>query len=103
MRLLSQEHPQVQPDCPAAPVCPQMYVNLLFWYQFFCGFSGSVMSNSWVLILFNLAFTSAPPLIYSILDQDTAADILLKLPELYGAGQNSKVTGINVHHVQSVL
>uniref|UniRef100_A0A674PD38 Phospholipid-transporting ATPase n=1 Tax=Takifugu rubripes TaxID=31033 RepID=A0A674PD38_TAKRU len=60
-----------------------MFVNLLFWYQFFCGFSGSVMSNSWVLILFNLVFTSAPPLIYSILDQDIPAETLLKLPELY--------------------
>lgn len=73
-------------------VCLQMYVSLLFWYQFFCGFSGSVMTNSWVLILFNLVFTSAPPLIYSILDQDIAAAILLKLPELYKTEQKCKVT-----------
>uniref|UniRef100_A0A674P435 Phospholipid-transporting ATPase n=1 Tax=Takifugu rubripes TaxID=31033 RepID=A0A674P435_TAKRU len=66
-----------------------MFVNLLFWYQFFCGFSGSVMSNSWVLILFNLVFTSAPPLIYSILDQDIPAETLLKLPELYRLLQRS--------------
>lgn len=69
-----------------------MFVNLLFWYQFFCGFSGSVMSNSWVLILFNLVFTSAPPLIYSVLDQDIPADTLLKLPELYRAVEKYKVT-----------
>lgn len=68
-----------------------MYVNLLFWYQFFCGFSGSVMINSWVLILFNLAFTSVPPLIYGILDQDTPADTLMKLPELYRDGSTTKV------------
>ncbi|XP_030580873.1 phospholipid-transporting ATPase VD isoform X2 [Archocentrus centrarchus] len=60
-----------------------MYVNLLFWYQFFCGFSGSVMTNAWVLILFNLIFTSAPPLIYGVLDQDVPADTLMELPELY--------------------
>lgn len=69
-----------------------MFVNLLFWYQFFCGFSGSVMSNSWVLILFNLVFTSAPPLIYSILDQDMPAETLLTLPELYRAVHKYKVT-----------
>jgi len=69
-----------------------MYVNLLFWYQFFCGFSGSVMINSWVLILFNLLFTSVPPLIYGVLDRDTPADTLLQLPELYGAVRASKVT-----------
>ncbi|XP_070697783.1 phospholipid-transporting ATPase VD isoform X2 [Pempheris klunzingeri] len=68
-----------------------MYVNLLFWYQFFCGFSGSVMTNSWVLILFNLVFTSIPPLIYGILDQDMPADTLMELPELYLDARTSKV------------
>ncbi|XP_026209642.1 probable phospholipid-transporting ATPase VD [Anabas testudineus] len=68
-----------------------MYVNLLFWYQFFCGFSGSVMTNSWVLIFFNLLFTSVPPLIYGILDQDMSADTLRFLPELYQAAQTSKI------------
>uniref|UniRef100_A0A3Q3ESI0 Phospholipid-transporting ATPase n=1 Tax=Labrus bergylta TaxID=56723 RepID=A0A3Q3ESI0_9LABR len=68
-----------------------MYVNLLFWYQFFCGFSGSVMTNSWVLIFFNLLFTSVPPIIYGILDRDTPADSLMELPELYQDTQSSKV------------
>ncbi|CAJ1074205.1 probable phospholipid-transporting ATPase VD isoform X2 [Xyrichtys novacula] len=68
-----------------------MYVNLLFWYQFFCGFSGSVMTNSWVLIFFNLLFTSVPPLIYGVLDRDTPADTLMELPELYQDTQSSKV------------
>ncbi|TDG98557.1 hypothetical protein EPR50_G00201700 [Perca flavescens] len=68
-----------------------MYVNLLFWYQFFCGFSGGVMTNAWVLILFNLLFTSVPPLIYGVLDQHMPADTLMELPELYQAVQTSKV------------
>ncbi|XP_060781661.1 probable phospholipid-transporting ATPase VD isoform X2 [Neoarius graeffei] len=68
----------------------QMYVNLLFWFQFFCGFSGSTMSNSWVLIFFNLLFTSAPPLLYGVLDKDVSVDTLLSLPQLYKAGQNSQ-------------
>uniref|UniRef100_A0A8D3APR0 Phospholipid-transporting ATPase n=1 Tax=Scophthalmus maximus TaxID=52904 RepID=A0A8D3APR0_SCOMX len=68
-----------------------MFVNLLFWYQFFCGFSGSVMTNAWVLILFNLIFTSVPPLIYGVLDRDTPAETLMGLPELYQAAQASKV------------
>lgn len=81
-----------------------MYVNLLFWYQFFCGFSGSVMTNAWILILFNLMFTSVPPLIYGILDQDIPADTLMRLPELYQSAQGSKVTATthtqSVHHSQ---
>ncbi|XP_077093526.1 phospholipid-transporting ATPase VD isoform X2 [Siphateles boraxobius] len=67
-----------------------MYVNLLFWYQFVCGFSGSTMTNSWVLIFFNLLFTSIPPLIYGVLDKDVSAETLLKLPVLYESGQNSQ-------------
>ncbi|XP_029444131.1 probable phospholipid-transporting ATPase VD isoform X2 [Rhinatrema bivittatum] len=66
------------------------YVNLLFWYQFFCGFSGTSMTDSWMLILFNLLFTSVPPIIYGILDKDVSAEILLQLPELYKAGQKSE-------------
>nr|XP_057934658.1 probable phospholipid-transporting ATPase VD isoform X2 [Doryrhamphus excisus] len=68
-----------------------MFVNLLFWYQFFCGFSGSVMTNSWVLIFFNLIFTSAPPLVYGILDKDVAADRLMRMPELYHSPHASQV------------
>ncbi|XP_034860930.1 probable phospholipid-transporting ATPase VD isoform X2 [Mirounga leonina] len=66
------------------------YVNLLFWYQFFCGFSGTSMTDYWVLILFNLLFTSAPPVIYGVLEKDVSAETLLQLPELYKGGQKSE-------------
>ncbi|XP_003473391.1 phospholipid-transporting ATPase VB isoform X1 [Cavia porcellus] len=66
------------------------YVNLLFWYQFFCGFSGSTMIDYWQMIFFNLFFTSLPPIIFGILDKDISAETLLELPELYKNGQNSE-------------
>lgn len=66
------------------------YVNLLFWYQFFCGFSGTSMTDYWVLIFFNLLFTSAPPVIYGVLEKDVSAEMLLQLPELYRSGQRSE-------------
>lgn len=69
----------------------QAYVNLLFWYQFFCGFSGTSMTDYWILILFNLLFTSVPPIIYGVLDKDVSAEILMKLPQLYKMSQNSVV------------
>ncbi|KAE8629520.1 hypothetical protein XENTR_v10000513 [Xenopus tropicalis] len=67
-----------------------MFVNLLFWYQFFCGFSGTAMTDFWMLILFNLLFTSVPPIIYGILDKDVSAETLTALPELYKSGQTSQ-------------
>lgn len=69
----------------------QCYVNLLFWYQFFCGFSGSTMIDYWQMIFFNLFFTSLPPLVFGVLDKDISAETLLALPELYKRGQNSEV------------
>ncbi|XP_059966325.1 phospholipid-transporting ATPase VD [Mesoplodon densirostris] len=66
------------------------YVNLLFWYQFFCGFSGTSMTDYWVLIFFNLLFTSAPPIIYGVLEKDVSAETLMRLPELYRNGQKSE-------------
>ncbi|XP_010293359.1 PREDICTED: probable phospholipid-transporting ATPase VB [Phaethon lepturus] len=67
------------------------YVNLLFWYQFFCGFSGSTMIDYWQMIFFNLFFTSMPPLLFGVLDRDVSAETLLGLPELYKHGQNSEI------------
>ncbi|OWK60308.1 putative phospholipid-transporting ATPase VB [Lonchura striata] len=67
------------------------YVNLLFWYQFFCGFSGSTMIDYWQMIFFNLFFTSVPPLLFGALDRDVSAEMLLRLPELYKNGQNSEM------------
>eukprot|EP00075_Anas_platyrhynchos_P003251 XP_005028161.2 probable phospholipid-transporting ATPase VD isoform X1 [Anas platyrhynchos] len=65
------------------------YVNLLFWYQFFCGFSGTSMTDYWILILFNLLFTSVPPIVYGVLDKDVSAEILMQIPQLYVISQKS--------------
>ncbi|XP_038651908.1 probable phospholipid-transporting ATPase VB isoform X1 [Scyliorhinus canicula] len=70
------------------------YVNLLFWYQFFCGFSGSTMIDYWLMIFFNLFFTSLPPLMCGILDRDVSAEMLLKLPNLYRSGQQSAASNL---------
>ncbi|XP_068441831.1 phospholipid-transporting ATPase VB [Clinocottus analis] len=65
------------------------YVNLLFWYQFFCGFSGAVMIDIWLMIFFNLFFTSVPPIMFGIMDRDVSAEMLLGVPELYRTGQGA--------------
>ncbi|XP_042316513.1 phospholipid-transporting ATPase VA isoform X2 [Sceloporus undulatus] len=65
-----------------------MFVALLFWYQFYCGFSGSSMIDQWYLIFFNLLFSSLPQLIVGVLDKDVPADVLIAVPQLYTSGQN---------------
>ncbi|XP_017279529.1 probable phospholipid-transporting ATPase VB [Kryptolebias marmoratus] len=63
------------------------YVNLLFWYQFYCGFTGTAMIDYWLMIFFNLFFTSTPPIMFGIFDKDVSAEVLLGVPELYRTGQ----------------
>lgn len=70
---------------------PQMFVALIFWYQFYCGFSGSAMIDQWYLIFFNLMFSAFPQLITGTLDKDVSAETLQQLPQLYVNGQNSEV------------
>lgn len=50
------------------------------------------MTDYWVLIFFNLLFTSAPPVIYGVLEKDVSAETLMQLPELYRSGQRSEVS-----------
>lgn len=75
----------------SSPVVPQMFVALIFWYQFYCGFSGSAMIDQWYLIFFNLMFSAFPQLITGTLDKDVSAETLQQLPQLYVNGQNSEV------------
>ncbi|XP_054648594.1 phospholipid-transporting ATPase VB isoform X2 [Dunckerocampus dactyliophorus] len=64
-------------------------VSLLFWYQFYCGFTAATMLDYWLLIFFNLFFTSAPPIMFGIMDKDVSAEVLLGVPELYRTGQGA--------------
>lgn len=68
-----------------------MFVALIFWFQFYCGFSGSAMIDQWYLIFFNLMFSAFPQLITGTLDKDVSAETLQRLPQLYVNGQNSEV------------
>ncbi|KAI1899548.1 hypothetical protein AGOR_G00062920 [Albula goreensis] len=67
-----------------------MFVALIFWYQFYSGFSGSAMIDQWYLIFFNLMFSAFPQLVTGTLDKDVSAETLQDLPQLYMNGQNSE-------------
>lgn len=71
------------------------FVFLIFWYQLYCGFSGSVMIDQMYLMLYNLLFTSLPPLAIGVYDQDAPEHILRENPHLYGRGRLGKVYRTN--------
>ncbi|XP_046562486.1 phospholipid-transporting ATPase VB-like [Haliotis rubra] len=68
-----------------------MSVMMLFWFQFFSGFSGSLMLDSIYMMLLHLIFTSLPPIVNGIFDKDVTAEVLLEKPELYSVGQKGEM------------
>ncbi|XP_045030963.1 phospholipid-transporting ATPase VD isoform X1 [Daphnia magna] len=67
------------------------FVFVIFWYQLYCGFSGTVMVDQIYLMFFNLFFTSLPPLAMGIYDQSASAELLLAQPTLYAVGREAQL------------
>ncbi|XP_058056504.1 phospholipid-transporting ATPase VD [Anopheles bellator] len=67
-----------------------VFVFLLFWYQFYCGFSGAVMIDQVILMIYNLLFTALPPLAIGVYDKKIIDDLLLAYPRLYQHGRRGK-------------
>lgn len=72
-------------------------VTMLFWFNFFNGFSGSALLNGNVQAMYNVIFTSFPVIIYGILDRDVEFKSCSKFPILYQAGQLKQ--GFNVRRM----
>lgn len=72
----------------------QLFVFTLFWFQVFNGWSAQVMIDPLYLQLFNLVFTSLPPLLFGAFNQDAPDDLLMKNPTLYQQGMRSQVEHI---------
>ncbi|MPC29979.1 putative phospholipid-transporting ATPase VA [Portunus trituberculatus] len=67
------------------------FVLILLWYQLYNGFSGSSMIDQMYLMVFNLFFTSIPPIVVGIYDKDAPEEVLLAEPHLYSQGRTSSV------------
>ncbi|KAH9884860.1 phospholipid-translocating P-type ATPase [Xylariomycetidae sp. FL2044] len=58
----------------------------IFWFQCFCDFDITYLFEYTYIILFNLIFTSVPPIIIGVLDQDVSDKVSLAVPQLYRRG-----------------
>ncbi|KAI8384185.1 hypothetical protein BD560DRAFT_385239 [Blakeslea trispora] len=63
-----------------------VWTFVLFWYQIFCQFNGSMMFEYVLVTLYNLIFTSLPIIFMGIWDQDLNAKVSSLYPELYRMG-----------------
>ncbi|KAI8065869.1 hypothetical protein BC940DRAFT_320202 [Gongronella butleri] len=66
-----------------------IWTFVLFWYQIFCQFTGTMMYDYALVSLYNLVFTSLPIIALGIWDQDLNATTSLLYPELYRMGLRS--------------
>ncbi|KAJ1927112.1 drs2 neo1 protein, partial [Linderina macrospora] len=62
--------------------CMAFYVTQLI-YQFYTGFSGTSLFESWTLSMYNTLFSILPVLVVGIFEQDLQPETLLAYPELY--------------------
>ena len=65
----------------------QLFVYTAFWFQLYCGFSGQVMIDEVYLMFYNMLFTSVPPLLFGMFEQDACDGLLVKQPRLYAHGR----------------
>jgi phospholipid-translocating ATPase len=55
----------------------------LFWFQIYCAFSAQAVFDYLYIMMYNIAFTSLPPFVMGIMDQDVGQDFLMSVPKAY--------------------
>ncbi|KAJ3194579.1 hypothetical protein HK101_002390 [Irineochytrium annulatum] len=63
-----------------------LWLFVLFWYQFDCGFSAEIITDFTYGMFFNTLFTLLPTIIEGIFDQDINDRISMRVPQLYMKG-----------------
>uniref|UniRef100_A0A0X3PG12 Phospholipid-transporting ATPase n=1 Tax=Schistocephalus solidus TaxID=70667 RepID=A0A0X3PG12_SCHSO len=56
---------------------------ILFWFNWWTGFSGTILFERWTIAIYNVAFTAAPPLAMGIFDRIYPEDECLSSPDVY--------------------
>lgn len=62
-------------------------VFVLFWFQFYCGFTAMTAIDQIYLMMYNLLFTSLPVMVTAVFDQDVSERLLTLNPILYEISQ----------------
>lgn len=60
-----------------------VFVMPVVWFSFHNGFSGQVICSAYFMSVYNLLFTSVPPLVIGIFERDVPEKLLRRVPEAY--------------------
>lgn len=66
------------------------------WFALSNGFSGQILFDRWLIGLYNVLFTAAPPMALGLFDRPLKADTMLRFPELYKMTQKKTEFNITV-------
>ncbi|XP_044900038.1 phospholipid-transporting ATPase IB-like isoform X6 [Felis catus] len=72
------------------------------WFAFVNGFSGQIIFERWCIGLYNVIFTSLPPLTLGIFEQCCSEKSLLRCPQLYRISQAGKIFNTKVFWFQCI-
>ncbi|KAI8921992.1 phospholipid-translocating P-type ATPase [Powellomyces hirtus] len=63
-----------------------IWVMVLFWFQFWCGFSSLSLYDPTYTLLYNVVFTALPVITLGIFDQDLSEKYVVMVPPVYSSG-----------------
>ncbi|XP_039110549.1 phospholipid-transporting ATPase IB-like isoform X1 [Hyaena hyaena] len=72
------------------------------WFAFVNGFSGQIIFERWCISLYNVIFTSLPPLTLGIFEQCCSEKSLLRYPQLYRISQAGEIFNTKVFWFQCI-
>ncbi|KAF0873176.1 AT8A2 ATPase, partial [Crocuta crocuta] len=72
------------------------------WFAFVNGFSGQIIFERWCISLYNVIFTSLPPLTLGIFEQCCSEKSLLRYPQLYRMSQAGEIFNTKVFWFQCI-
>uniref|UniRef100_A0A673SX93 Phospholipid-transporting ATPase n=1 Tax=Suricata suricatta TaxID=37032 RepID=A0A673SX93_SURSU len=80
----------------------QMLLVVGLWFAFVNGFSGQIIFERWCIGLYNVIFTSLPPLTLGIFEQCCSQKSLLRYPQLYRISQAGEIFNTKVFWLQCI-
>ncbi|KAJ7357638.1 Phospholipid-transporting ATPase IA [Desmophyllum pertusum] len=66
------------------------------WFALDNGFSGQILFDKWCIGIYNVVFTSVPPLAIGLFDRTVTSASMLKYPKLYKESQNAEIYNTKV-------
>jgi phospholipid-transporting ATPase len=78
-----------------------VFMQLIF--NFFDGFTGGVLYDSWTITMYNTIFAQIPPLMTGVFEKDLEPETILKHPELYPQLKNDALFNMKTFTLWQII